>query len=32
VPAETIFDPNTKQFQDFLIGEDAQVYHNAVTP
>jgi len=28
----TLFDPNTKRFQDFLIGEDAQIYHNPVAP
>jgi hypothetical protein len=24
----TLFDPNTKRMQDFLTGEDAQIYHN----
>lgn len=24
----SLFDANTKKFQDFLVGEDAQVYHN----
>jgi hypothetical protein len=28
----SLFDPNTKRFQDFLTGEDAQIYHNPVTP
>jgi hypothetical protein len=30
VAPETIFDPNTKRFQDFLIGEDGQIYHSAI--
>jgi hypothetical protein len=28
----SLFDPNTKRFQDLLIGEDAQIYHNPVAP
>lgn len=31
-PPETLFDPNTQRFHDFLIGEDAQLYHNVVAP
>jgi hypothetical protein len=26
----TLFDSNTRQFRDFLIGEDGQIYHNPV--
>jgi hypothetical protein len=32
VPPATLLDPNTRRFDDFLIGEDAQIYHNAPAP
>src|SRR5438132_2199213 len=32
VPPVTLYDANTKKFQDFLIGEDAQVYQVPVAP
>jgi hypothetical protein len=32
VPPVSLFDGNTRGYQDFLIGEDAQVTHNAAGP
>ena len=32
VPPVTLFDANTKRFNDLLIGEDAQLYHLVVSP